>query len=195
MLLLVIDPIPVDHEHEQEHEGEDPIVPILERTVSPSDEMELLTHPIGFGQPGFHLGIDVLHALEPEGVQMISRRERFDAEKTGIFPAAREHNVPIDPVPSNNERGEAHPNLKRNPGLLWEHGDRPVSPGDTEQLVEDRADGRRLSSKMSRERGQAARVRLIAVGKPAAALRATPHRWWIVRSAARCFFTRLCRHF
>src|ERR1700704_4340361 len=125
---------------------------------------------------------------------MISRGEGFDAPEAGIFEPAREHDMAIDPVLSNDERGKAHPHLKRDPGLLREHGDGPVFPRAAQQLLEDRADGRRLSLKVGSKRGATAGMRLIPVRKLAAAVRTTPHDRWIVRSVARCFILRLRRH-
>jgi len=126
-----------------------------------SDEMPLFAHPIRFGEPGFHLGIDLIHALEPEGVQIISRRESLDAAEARIFQTTREHDVPINPVPPDDERGETHSDLKCNPGFLREHGDWPVSPGDALQLSENLANTRRFSLEVGSERVTAARVGLI----------------------------------
>jgi hypothetical protein len=64
-------------------------------------------------------------------MQVISRRERFDAAEAGIFEAPREHDMAVDPVPLNDERGKTHSHLKRDPRLLREHSDWPVSLGDT----------------------------------------------------------------
>jgi len=107
--------------------------------------MALLTNPICLRQPRGDFRVHVIDALEPEGMQMISRRERFDAAKAGIFEATREHDMAVDPVSSNNERGKTHPHLKRNPCFFWEHGDWPVFSGDAQELVENSANGRRLS--------------------------------------------------
>src|ERR1017187_5766345 len=116
-------------------------------------------------------------------MQMISRRERFDAAEAGIYEATREHDMAVYPVSSNDERGKTHPHLKRDPGLLREHGDWPVSPGDAQQLVEDRANRRRLSLEMGGKREAAARMRLIAVCELTAAFRTTPHGSAFVRGS------------
>ena len=138
-------------------------------------EMALLTNLICLGQPCGHFGINVINALEPEGVQMIFRRERFDAAEAGIFEATREHDMAVDPIPSNDERSKTHSHLKRDPCLLREHGDWPVSSGDAQHLVENRADWRRFTLEMGRKGVAATRVRLIPVRKLAAAIRAAPH--------------------
>jgi hypothetical protein len=41
--------------------------------------MALLAHSIGFGKPGGDFVIDFVHAREAKRMQMISRRESFDA--------------------------------------------------------------------------------------------------------------------
>src|SRR5438552_18432126 len=102
---------------------------------------------------------------------MVSWRERFDAAEAGIFEATREHDMAVDPVPSNDERGKTHPHLKRDPCFLREHSDGPISPGHAQYLVEDCADKRGFTLEMGRKRMAATRVRLIAVGKPALAFR------------------------
>jgi hypothetical protein len=140
------------------------------------NQVSLFAHPISLSKPSFHLGIDVIRALEPEGVQMISRRENLDAAKTGIVQAAREHDVTINPVPSDNERGETHSHLKRNSCFLGEHGDRPVFPGNALQLSENLPDLRRLSLEVRSKRVIAARMGLIPICELAAAFRAPPHR-------------------
>src|SRR5438105_2172169 len=121
--------------------------------------MALLTNLICLGQPGGHFGIHVISSLEPKGMQMISRRECFDAPEAAIFNATSEHDMAVDPVPSNNERGKTHPHLKRNPCLFWKHGDWPVFPSDVQELVENGANGRRFSFEMRRERIAATRMR------------------------------------
>jgi hypothetical protein len=118
---------------------------------------------------------------------MISRRKCFYPAEARIFEATREHDMAIDPVPSNDERGKTHSDVKRNPGFLREHSDGPVFPGDAQDLIEDRSHGRRFSCKMGRKRGASTGVRLISVRELAAAFQTAPHggtRWWIVRSAA-----------
>lgn len=112
--------------------------------------MELLTNLIRLGQPGGDFRIDVIDALEPEGMQVILRREGFDPPEAGIFQATRKHDMAVNPFLSNDERGKTHPDLKRNSGFLWENGDWPVSTGDTQELVENGANDRRLSLEMRR---------------------------------------------
>src|SRR5436189_5221695 len=137
--------------------------------------MALLTNLIRVLHPRGDFRIHLIDALEPEGMKMISRRERFDAPEAAIFNPTREHDMAVDPVSSNNERGKTHPHLKRNPCFFREHGDGPVFSGDAQELVENSANGRRLSFEMGRKRIAATRMGLIPVCKPAAAFQTTPH--------------------
>jgi len=92
--------------------------------------MPLFADLVGLRQPGRDFVIDLIHVLEPKGMEMISRRESFDAPETRILQPAREDDVAVDPIPANDERGETHADVKRYPRFLGENGDRPVLPGD-----------------------------------------------------------------
>jgi hypothetical protein len=107
---------------------------------------------------------------------MISGRKSFAATEAWIFASAREHDMTVDPVLSNDERGKTHPHLKRDPCLLRQHVNGPIFSGDAQHLVEDRSHSRRLVLEMGGERMMATGVRLISVCKPAAAFWATPQR-------------------
>jgi hypothetical protein len=124
-------------------------------------EMALLAHSIGFGKPGGHFFIDFIDARETEGVQMISRRESFDAAEAGTLEATRQDHVAFHPVPPNDEGRETHPDLERDPRFLRENRHRPVLPRDRQQFVEDGAYECRLVVKMRSERGSPAGMRLI----------------------------------
>jgi len=82
------------------------------------EEMPLFADAVGLGEPGSDFVIDLIHALETKGVQMISRRERFDSVETRICQATRQHNVAVDPIPANNKRGKTHSHLKCDPGFF-----------------------------------------------------------------------------
>ena len=102
--------------------------------------MALLADLIGFGKPGGGFVVDLVHALESKGVKMISRRKSLDSAKARVLQAAREDDVSVHPVSSDDEGGKAHPNLKRDPGFLGQNSYRPVPPGDCEQLIENGTD-------------------------------------------------------
>src|SRR2546423_15244033 len=113
--------------------------------------MALLTNLICLGQPCGHFRVHVINALEPKGMQMISRREGFDAPEAAILNSTRENDMAVHPVPSNNERGKTHPHLKRNTCLFGEHGDWPVFLGNVLERVDNGANGPRLSLDMDRK--------------------------------------------
>ena len=139
--------------------------------------MALLTDLIGFGEPGGDFVVDLVHALEPKSVKMVSRRKSLDSAKARILEPTREDYMSVHPVSSNDEGGKAHPNLKRDPGFLGQNGYRAVAPGEGEQLVENGADRFRFVVEMRSEVVIPAGVGLIAIGESAAALRTTPEGW------------------
>ena len=64
--------------------------------------MALLAHSIGFGKPGGDFVIDFVDAPETKGVEVISRRERFDAAETRILKSTRQDHVAVHPVSPND---------------------------------------------------------------------------------------------
>ena len=102
--------------------------------------MLLLAHSIRFGEPARDFVVDLVDALKAKGVEMILRRESFDAAEARIFQAPRQNNVAVHPVLANDERGKAHSDLEGDPRLLEQDGDRSVRLRDFQQLVEDDAD-------------------------------------------------------
>ena len=95
-------------------------------------KMGLFADAIRFPEPRCDFIVDFADALEAKGMKMIARRESFDPAKARMFETPREDDMAIHPVLSNDERGKTHPHLKRNPCLLREHGDWPVSPRDAQ---------------------------------------------------------------
>ena len=138
-------------------------------------EMALLAHSVRFGEPAGDFVIDLIDPCETEGVQMIPRRERFDAAETRILQATCQDHVAVHPVSPNLERCEAHPDLERDPRFLRENRDRPVLPRDRQQFGEDGAHERRLVIKMRSERVSPAGMRLISIRELPPAIRAAPH--------------------
>ncbi len=104
--------------------------------------MALLANSIRFRQPRGNFGVDLIGVRETKGVQMIPGRKSFDAAKAFIFQSTRQHDVPVDPTLSNDERGEAHAHLKCDSRFLGKHRDGSIRLGEAAQLVEDRADVR-----------------------------------------------------
>ena len=139
-------------------------------------EMALLPNLVGFGEPGGDFVIDFANALETKGVQMISRRESFEAAKARVFEASRQDYVPVHPILPDNERSETHPDLKSYARLFREDDHRSTPFCDRQQFVEDRAHSLRLSGEMGRECVAAStRVGLIPIRKSPPALWAVPH--------------------
>jgi hypothetical protein len=93
----------------------------LHLTCAALGEMALLAYSVRFGEPGGDFVIDLLDPLETKGVQMISRRESFDAAKTRVLQTSRKHNVAVDPILPDDEGSETHADLESDPSLFREH--------------------------------------------------------------------------
>jgi|GEM_PF-3820616 len=129
-------------------------------------EMALLAYLVGLREPGGDFVIDLLDALETKGVQMISRRESFDAAEARVLQASRQDDVAVNPILPDDESCETHANLKGDSHFLWKDDDRSTPLRDRQHFVEDRAQALRLSGEMRRERGAASTgVRLIPIRK------------------------------
>jgi hypothetical protein len=138
------------------------------------DVAALLADLVCFGEPDRNFVIDLVNALEPKRVEMISRRESFDAPETGMFETTRQDDMAVYPISANDKRRETHPHMKCDPRLFGQNGDRPILSRDLKQLVEDGAHGGRFAFKMSSKRVTAARMRLIAIRKCPATVRTSP---------------------
>ena len=111
-------------------------------------KMALLAHSVSFGEPGGDFVINLIDALETEGVQMISRRESFDPAEARVLQTSRQDDVAVDPILPDDERSETHADLKSDPRLFREDDDGAVLLGDGQQFVEDRAHDRGLAGEM-----------------------------------------------
>ena len=114
-------------------------------------EMALLADQVGFSKPRGDFVIDLVHALEAKGVQMISRGESFDAAKAGVLQASRQNDVAVDPILPDDERSETHADLESDSCLFGEDDQRSIPLGDRQQFVEDGAHALRLFREMGRE--------------------------------------------
>ena len=92
--------------------------------------MALLSYSISFSKPGGNFAINLPHTLEAKGVEMISRREGFDAAEARIFQTPRKHDMAVHPIPPDNKRREAHSHLKGDPRFFGQDGDRPTFSRD-----------------------------------------------------------------
>ncbi len=88
--------------------------------------MALFADSVRFREPTGDLIVDLFDVFEPEGVEMISRRESFDSAKARVLETARQNYMAVHPVPPNHERRKTHPNLKGDASLLWQDDDRTV---------------------------------------------------------------------
>ena len=98
--------------------------------------MPLLADRVRLGEPSLNVGVDLGRLMQPEHVDLVSRRNEIDAPKSGTLQPAREHDMAIDPAAAKRERGEAHPHLEGNARFLGQNRHRPVLPRGREQSVE-----------------------------------------------------------
>src|SRR5688500_1971554 len=125
--------------------------------------MALLADLVSLRQPGLNLVINLIHALEPKRVEMISRRERLDAAETRTLETPRQDDMAVYPISANDKCGETHAHVKGDPRFLGQDGDRSIPAGHRKQLVEDGAHGGWFAAEMRHQRVTAAGVRLIAI--------------------------------
>ena len=136
--------------------------------------MALLADLVSLRQPGRDFVIDLIHALEPKRVEMISRRKSLDTPETGMLETPRQDDMAVYPISANNERGETHAHVKGDPRFLGQDGDRSILAGHQNQFVEDGAHGGWFTAEMRGQRVTATGMRLIAIGKLPPALGAAP---------------------
>jgi hypothetical protein len=111
-------------------------------------KVTLFADAIRFGEPCRDFSIDLLDALEPKRVKVISGRKSFDASESWVFEPPRENDVTVHPVSSDRKRGKTHSHLKRDTSFLRQDDDGSVLLRQRQQLVEDRAHGFRLAGEM-----------------------------------------------
>src|SRR5215468_4595620 len=80
--------------------------------------MLLLSHRIGLTHPGGELIIKLLATIQTERMQMVSRREGFDAREARVIDPARKHEMANQIVLPHLHSDERHPHLKGDPRLL-----------------------------------------------------------------------------
>ena len=106
---------------------------------------------------------------------MLRARDDVDPGEARASDPAGEHEVPVQPVPARHERGEAHPDLQRDAGLLRQHPHGPEDPRGGQHLIEDGAHLRvGAREQLVHAAQRSARVRLIAVREAPPAVRARP---------------------
>jgi hypothetical protein len=69
-------------------------------------KVTLFTNGVRLARPRRELAVEILNRIEPEGVKVISRGERLDAQEPGVLDPTREHEVTDEIPPPNTHRGE-----------------------------------------------------------------------------------------
>ena len=129
----------------------------------------------GMGLSGISLQrLDIVGRVEPEGVEMIPRREGLDPREQRVVNAARQHEVTEHPVSPHGELSERHADLERNARFFGQDRDRAEALKHRQEAVEDVANGPRPPFKMMIESPSRAGMALVAVGESAAAMLALP---------------------
>jgi len=98
--------------------------------------MFLPAHGVCLDEPRLELVVEVIHSSEPESVEVIAGRERFDAPKSRRFETPSEDDVPVQPAPARGELREGHPHLKGDSSLLWEDADWPDGLNECDDVIE-----------------------------------------------------------
>ena len=88
--------------------------------------MALLADLISLGEPPRDFVVNFFHARKTKRVEMVAGRKRFDPAKARIFETSRQDHMAVHPFLANDDRGETHPNLKRDPRFLGQNDDRAV---------------------------------------------------------------------
>ncbi|HET9410952.1 MAG TPA: hypothetical protein VFO75_03620 [Candidatus Dormibacteraeota bacterium] len=138
--------------------------------------MPLLADPVGLGQPGRDLVIDLRRVDEPEAVDLVARRDDFDASEARTVQAARQHDVAVNPMSPQSEGRKAHADLKGDAGLLGQHLDGTCLPCDRQQLPEGPHNLGVFAREMVPQTDLAADVKLVAIRKAPTAGRTGPQR-------------------
>ena len=86
-----------------------------------SAEVLLVADSPGLREPPADIGVHVVGPGQPEGVQDVARRVLLDPAKPRVLESASENDMAVQPVPAGHERGEAHPDLERDPGTFGQH--------------------------------------------------------------------------
>jgi hypothetical protein len=139
--------------------------------------MLLFAHSICFASPRRELIIEIRNAVEPKRVQMILRREAFDARKPRMLNPPRKHKVADEIVAAYLHGDERHSHLKSDPGFLRQDLYRATLLDHRSQRVEQPSHVLTLTYEMRFQSDVAARMTLVPIGKASAAFGAAPECW------------------
>ena len=77
-----------------------------------SAQVLLLPNRVRLARPLGELAVEILNRIEPEGVKVISRRERLDTQEPRMLDPTREHEVTNEITLPNAHRGKRHSDLE-----------------------------------------------------------------------------------
>jgi len=109
-------------------------------------------------------------------MDVIPWRNGLHCAKARVRDSARKNHVSIQPFQSGSDLCERHPHLKSDPSFLRKYPNWTNLAKSGNDCVEERADLRRLATKMMGEVMSTAGVRLVAVRETSPALFALPKR-------------------
>jgi hypothetical protein len=121
------------------------------------------------------LFVDVLWTAQAECVQYVARRVDLDLPEPSVLDPSGEYQMSVEPLPSWDERGEAHPGVQGDAGLLGQDLHRSKGGDDLQHSVERRTDAWIRADEVPVDvTERCAGMGLVAVGKGTTALRALP---------------------
>ena len=136
--------------------------------------MALLANSICFSQPFAKLGVHITWFGQPEGVNMITRRNGLDRAEARMLEPPRQHDMAVEPIRPRCDLGKGHTHLKSNPSLLWKDAHLPKLANRRNDLIENGSNFRPLATEVVFKIVPAARVRLVAVCEVASAFLTLP---------------------
>ncbi len=138
--------------------------------------LQVLLLPNGVSQldKRTQLAIQILRFFKGEIMDVIVTRDGVNSVEALFLVPVRQNQVADQLRRPDLDSGKGHSRLKRDARLLRHDRDRPAMPDSSEQQVKELSNGRRLPLEMRGQPMPAARVRLVAIGKPPQAPRAAP---------------------
>ena len=134
----------------------------------------LFTDRIRLPGPLDEFPIKVGQRRDAEMVNVIARRDRVDAGEPRVLEPAGQHEMADEMSPAHRDGRKRHSHLKRDPCLFRQNDHWADTAHQFHECIKELARLCRLSLEMGIEAVVAAKVRLIAVGEPAATRRTLP---------------------
>ena len=114
--------------------------------------MLLISHEVRLRQPRAKVRIDVGQLREPEDMEVVSRRKRFDLSKARMLEPPGQHEVSVQPSLARGDLRERHAHLERDPRFLGKNAHRTDGTNRGGHFLEERTNRRRLAVKVMTER-------------------------------------------